>query len=203
MYQETSFPSTVIPITYVESYKDPVFKKHIARYKFDVDFSKEWYAARSYIQTILHDIYIDTQQEHVSRSSYIFFTSPPSTMYERKEKILDTTKDLFMNMLPWKKMFGVHRSYLKHHKAEHIDGNRHTRMASKEKYTLYWLSKLQLWFIIMIARKRIIQIYIVDDISTTGSTLKNCSDILCIYLQKWQKKKPDMRFSIRVFSIGH
>ncbi len=202
-YKQAYYPDTVVPVVYIESYKDPIFKKHIARYKFDIDFSKDWYTARSYIQHILSDICTDIQQKHRADLSCVLFTSPPSTMYERKEKVLDTTRDLFNDIVPWKKMFTIHKSYVRHHKAQHIGADRKKRILQKQKYKLYFLAKIYIWFLLVMRKKYIVHIYVIDDIATTGGTLKECSDLLSTYLQKWQKKKPELLYSVQVFSIGH
>lgn len=219
-YKQTTIPSTVIPIQYIHSYSDPIFKHTISTYKFEKPFSRSWYEAREKLSSILYDICTDIStavqhspsRKHASQTQ--MYTSPPSTMFERKEKILDSVRELFQHIswrnggraarpIKWKKVFSIHRHYLKNHTAQHIGHGRKERLIQKDKYYIDTFFRLYIWFCVYVRHKKDIQIYIIDDIATTGSTLRDCSEQIRRYLELYKKKKPELRFEVQVFSIGH
>ncbi len=202
-YKKTTSPDTVVYVTFVENYQDGTFKEQLARYKFDIDFSKNWHMARTRLRHILYDMCTDIKFDPKNLGYFILYTSPPSTMYHRREKILNTTQDLFRDIFCWHKIFGVHRAYLRQHKAQHIDGARKTRTNQKQKYYIPILTRLYFWFIFTIQKQHKVCICIIDDVATTGATLRDCRDVLCTYLESWKKKKPEIIFQIQVFSIAH
>lgn len=214
-YRETSHPSTVIPIHYIHSYSDPVFKHTISAYKFKKPFSKSWSEAKEKLSSILYDICTNISTRHniseKHRSQVLVYTSPPSTMFERREKSTDSMRELFRNLstmyskhpIRWKKVFCIYRNYLKKHTAQHIGHGRTERLAQKDKYYIHMFFRLYIWFCIYMQRKKDIRVYIIDDIATTGSTLRDCSEKIRNHLTLHKKKIPELQFEVQVFSIGH
>lgn len=213
----TNSTETVIPVTYVERYADPTVKSLIHKYKFEPGSI----SARNALSAILTDICIETIQLQAATSieSTLFFISPPSTMYARREKPIDSMWELLVYSLSnitrygkttskthvlYGSIFKIAPAFLKSRRAQHIGGTRASRLQHTEsRYTIRIYFKIQLTFLIHVKKVSNFSFCIIDDVASTGGTLLACKDTLCSYMQQIQKKKPEISFDIQVFSISH
>jgi predicted amidophosphoribosyltransferase len=205
-FQTTTSAETVLPVTYVEKYQSEGTKKLFEQYKFASSKNKEYFAAKTYLERLVSDIVFDVRNSPLlPRQTHFFFTSPPSTMYTRGEKAEDSTRELFRQDIDYfGRVFKVRLSHLKHSKAQHIGGNRKYRLANiAGRYTVAPVFKFKVFFILNILKIKYFHITILDDVCSTGGTLLACAQTLERYFQKLQKKKPEIRWTVQVFSIAH
>ena len=204
-FQITTSDETVLPVTYIERYKDPSIKRLFEQYKFNPNKDKEYFLAKTRLENIISDIICDVQNSARTSKTFFFYTAPPSSMHARGEKPEDSMRELLRQDQDWfTSIFKVRLFYLKHSKAQHLGSSRKKRLANmSDRYSISWLFRLRLW----IYKPKSIHVTILDDVCSTGGTLLACKQTLENYLQKHPsrgyKKKPAITMTIQVFSIAH
>lgn len=192
----TTNPSeTLIPVYYIDPYQDEKTKAIFSEYKFKN-------ARKSpYLLNLCIDICIDNIAKNPD--SNIIFTYPPSTMFYRKEKSIDSMGNLIMQTGKYlnfyfrkdkegycfKNLFSINQKYLKNKKAQHLDGTKNTRTKDLDKryYLNFWNKR----FLQKLSKRKTI-IVIIDDVSSTGGTLLACKNTL---------KEFDLE--IELYSLAH
>ena len=187
----TNTKNTIIPIYYIDTYKSNYIKEVFNEYKFKSKFNNK-YLLNILIDLCIYIIIDDNKKK-------ILFTNPPSTMFYRKEKNIDSMGNLINNVKKsinqffknekseylFKQIFSINKKYLKNKKAQHIDGNRANRISklNKRYYINFWNKRYL---------KNIDIVIIIDDISSTGGTLYACKETL-----------KDYGFEIQLYSLAH
>lgn len=177
----TTDEETLIPIYYIDSYKDKLIKEVFKEYKFK----------NSRYNKYLLDLCIDISINIISTNpeSNIVFTYPPSTMFYRKEKDIDSMGNLIMQTGKYlnfyfrcddekyyfKNLFSINHKYLKNKKAQHLDGAKSTR--TKDLNNRYYINFWNRRFLRKLSKRKTI-IVIIDDVSSTGGTLLACKNSL-------------------------
>ncbi len=217
-YTETTLTETVLPITYIEKYSDTETKARISEYKFSSQpFSKNLLVFNDKIIDL--SIYLILKVVFSNKKSLILFTSPPSTMHARKEKSEDSMWEIMRECsrtlhqyikhpsrthVLYMKVYSLSTLFLRKQRAQHIGGTRKTRTLNLEKrYTLKCSFRLKLLWLIYMRKLTHIEVYVIDDIASTGGTLLACRYTLESHLLRLQKKKPAISFDIQVFSLTH
>lgn len=197
-FQTTTSDETVLPVTYIEKYKDPNIKQIFEQYKFNPNKNKKYSIAKAKLEDIISDIIFDVQNSVRTPKTIFFYTTPPSSMHARGEKPEDSMRELLRQDNDWfTSIFKVRLFHLKHSKAQHLGNSRKKRLANmSERYSISLMFKLRLW----IHKPRSIHVTILDDVCSTGGTLLACKQTLENYLQQ---KKPEITTTIQVFSIAH
>ena len=197
---ETTSDQTLIPIHYIDKYMDRRVKETFADYKFKGNLKNR------YLFDICNDICIYKILEH--EDANIFFTYPPSTMFKRGEKDMDSMgyllekagKDLIYyfkgeNNFRFKSLFSVRMNHLKNKKAQHLDGSRKSRTKDLDtRYYVNFINKLYLLHFFKNKRKSII--CIIDDVSSTGGTLLACQNALKDLIERYD-------IGIILYSLAH
>lgn len=214
-YHTTSTKETLESHIYVDKYSCHEVKDLIHRYKFDQD--KE--ALNILMQKTL-DICIDTyiHSNKNTRTAHIY-TAPPSTMYARKEKSVDSMWYLlhsairrlnqYIYMLPntsiyTSHIYSIYHKHLVNKKAQHIGGTRSIRTKDLEKrYYVSIRHKLFIFYLIHIRKYSHLSYTIIDDVSSTGATLVACKQTLMKYLEYIQKKNPRITYNVEIISLCH
>jgi predicted amidophosphoribosyltransferase len=179
---QTTEKQTIIPIWYIDIYKNTHTRNIFDQYKFKNKSNNK------YLLNIATDICINTILDY---SDYnIIFTYPPSTMFYRKEKNIDSMGNLVMqvkkylcfyfktdnNNYSFKNIFSIDKKHLKNKKAQHIDGTRKTRTKNlNERYYVNFWNKR---YLKNICKNSKVMICIIDDVSSTGGTLLACKNSL-------------------------
>ncbi len=193
---------TIIPIYYIDNYKDADNNTYIKEYKFKNKYFDK------YLLNILIDICIDIIL--IYSDSNIIFTYPPSTMFYRKEKNIDSMGNLIKQakkylIFYWRKneekyyfknIFSINKIHLKNNKAQHINGDIISR--TKNLNQRYYINFFNNIFLRKSFKQKSI-IVIIDDISSTGGTLLACKKALEKYIQN--KKLNNVE--ILLYSIYH
>jgi len=192
---QSTTAQTLIPIWFIDNYKDDEVKIIFNAYKF-----KNARQSR-YLLNLSLDICIDFMVQNPD--SNIVFTYPPSTMFYRKEKDIDSMGNLITQTEKninfyfrknneayyFKSLFSINQKYLKNKKAQHIDGSRESRTTNLDKR--YYLNFWNRRFLRKLSKRKTI-IFIIDDVSSTGGTLLACKN--CLH---------EFAFDIQLFSIAH
>ncbi len=177
----TDEKETLIPVYYIDRYKDLDIKAIFSEYKFkNSRYNK-------YLLNLCIDISIDIITKNPE--SNVIFTYPPSTMFYRKEKDIDSMGNLIMQTERYfnfyfrkdgekyyfKKLFSINKKYLKNKKAQHLDGSKGERIKDLDKryYINFWNKR----FLRKLTKRKTI-IVIIDDVSSTGGTLLACKNSL-------------------------
>lgn len=183
----TTDKETLIPIYYIDSYKNKEVKEIFKKYKFENSRNS------AYLLNICIDlcigIIVEKYYSEYDQESNILFTHPPSTMFYRKEKNIDSMGNLiwqaekYLNFYfrrntekyYFKKLFSINKKYLKNKKAQHINGNKITR--TKDINKRYYLNFWNRRFLRKLTKRKTV-IVIIDDVSSTGGTLLACKNSL-------------------------
>lgn len=183
----TTSKETLIPIHYIDSYKDTEVKEIFNLYKFKNAQNCQ------YLQDICVDlcigIIVEKYYPEHNQDSNIIFTYPPSTMFYRKEKNIDSMGNLIFQVKKYlnfyfrrdqekyyfKNLFSINKKYLKNKKAQHLDGTKSTR--TKDLNNRYYLNFWNRRFLRKLTKRKTI-IVIIDDVSSTGGTLLACKNSL-------------------------
>lgn len=221
-YHTTSIKETLEPHLYIESYKKPEVTKTIHTYKFSKDiFSAEYTLCFYKLVNMTIDICIEDYLNKIktSQKTAHIYTSPPSTMYARKEKGIDSMLHLLRksvcklyqyidihkdSTVHIYSVYALYRNYLIHKKAQHLGGTRSTRI--RDLYKRYYISfthKFFIFYLIHIKRYSRFSYTIIDDVSSTGATLAACKQTLVSYLEYIQKKNPHISFDVEIYSLVH
>ena len=177
----TTADQTITPIFYIDHYQDENIKAIFNEYKFKNARKNQ------YLLNLCIDIAIDNIVKNPD--SNIIFTYPPSTMYYRKEKDIDSMGNLIMQVKKYlnfyfrrdketyyfKNLFSINQKYLKNKKAQHLDGTKSTRIKdlNKRYYLNFWNRR----FLGKLSKRKTI-IVIIDDVSSTGGTMLACKNCL-------------------------
>ncbi len=185
---QTTTEETLVPVYYIDAYKSEEVKEIFNQYKFK----------NARVNPYLLNLCIDICISSAGDNTRILITYPPSTMFYRKEKNIDSMGNLIMqtkryinfyfrgaDTFTFKSIFSINQKYLKSKKAQHIQGSRETRTMNLDKrYCINFWNKRLL--------KKIDVIYIIDDVSSTGGTLLACKNTL-----------KDFKGEIYLYSIAH
>ncbi len=177
----TTADQTITPIFYIDHYQDENIKAIFNEYKFKNARKNQ------YLLNLSIDISIDNITKNPD--SNIVFTYPPSTMYYRKEKDIDSMGNLIMQVKKYlnfyfrrdketyyfKNLFSINQKYLKNKKAQHLDGTKSTRIKDLNKR--YYLNFWNKQFLQKLSKRKTI-IVIIDDVSSTGGTMLACKNCL-------------------------
>ncbi len=183
----TTQKETLIPIHYIDSYRNEEVKEIFKKYKFENSRNS------AYLLNICIDLCIglivEKYYSEYDQESNILFTYPPSTMFYRKEKNIDSMGNLIFQVKKYicfyfrqdsekyyfKNLFSINKKYLKNKKAQHIDGSKEIRTKNlKQRYYLnFWNRR----FLRRLNKRKTI-IVIIDDVSSTGGTLLACKNSL-------------------------
>lgn len=191
----TTNKQTLIPIYFIDNYKDDLIKNIFAEYKFENSRFNQ------YLFNLCIDICIDIIVSNPDSS--IIFTYPPSTMYYRKEKDVDSMGNLIFQVRKYlcfyflntgkkyhfKNLFSINHKYLKNKKAQHINGSKEARTKNLDKR--YYLNFFNRRFLRKLSKRKNI-IVIIDDVSSTGGTLFACKNSL-----------EDFNFEVELYSLAH
>lgn len=221
-YHTTTKHETLESHMYIDSYKNPEIKRIIHMYKFTKDtYSSDFLAVKDMLVYKTVDICIDRYIPHrnnIEKTCHIF-TSPPSTMYERGEKNQDSMFELVRlaiqriveflyiskhHTLHASKIYRISISHLKKQRAQHIGGTRKVRTENiKYRYSISLRHRFFLWYQIHVRKIQNFSYTIIDDVSSTGSTLVACKYTLLTHLEHIQKKHPHIRFDVEICSLVH
>lgn len=216
-FSKTRQDETVLPVIYIEKYTDVGVKHLFQKYKFNTNKNQDYFEAKTYLQKLICDIIVNIKTSGVFSNNFFtnfpdatnntvfFFTSPPSTMHARREKSEDSMRELFRQDEDlYSHIFTVRLNHIKNSKAQHIGSNRKKRIAGiKSRYNISVKFQIQFWHAYVYKKMRNFNFSIIDDVVSTGGTLLACTETLNTYMNKIQKKKPDIRWNIQVFSISH
>ena len=183
----TTENETMIPIHYIDSYRDEEVKEIFKRYKFE-NARNSTYLLNICIDICIGIIVEKYYSEH-NRESNILFIYPPSTMFYRKEKDIDSMSNLIKQTKKYlnfyfsrntkkyyfKNLFSINKKYLKNKKAQHIGGSKEIR--TKNLNQRYYLNYWNRQFLQKLTKRKTI-IVIIDDVSSTGGTLLACKNCL-------------------------
>ncbi len=183
----TTENETLIPIHYIDPYREEGVKEIFKRYKFE-NARNSTYLLNVCIDICI-GIIIEKYYSEYNRESNILFIYPPSTMYYRKEKDIDFMGNLikqtekYLNFYfsrntekyYFKNLFSINKKYLKNKKAQHIDGSKEIR--TKNLNQRYYLNFWNRQFLQKLTKRKTI-IVIIDDVSSTGGTLLACKNCL-------------------------
>jgi hypothetical protein len=222
VYHTTTEHETLEPHLYIDTYKDPEIKRIMHVYKFTKDkHLPDFLDAKDILVRKTLDICIDRYMQNANsrEKNCHIFTSPPSTMYERGEKDEDSMFELirlairqvaeFLYIsknytLHTSKVYTVFTSHLKKQRAQHIDGTRRARTENiKYRYSISLRHGFYLWYQIHVRKIKNFSYTIIDDVSSTGSTLVACKYTLLTYFEHIQKKHPHIKFDVQVCSLVH
>lgn len=183
----TTDKETLIPIHYIDSYRNEGVKEIFKKYKFE-NSRNSTYLLNICIDTCI-GIIVEKYYSEYDQESNILFTYPPSTMFYRKEKDIDSMGNLIMQVKKYlcfyfrnrqqkyyfKNLFSINKKHLKNKKAQHIDGSKETRIKNLNQryYINFWNRR----FLRKLTKRKTI-IVIIDDISSTGGTLLACKNCL-------------------------
>ncbi len=221
-YHITTKDETLEQHMYIDSYKDSEIKRTIHVYKFTRDkYEPDFIDAKAILIHKTVDICVERYM-HVGKSTekiYHIYTSPPSTMYERGEKDTDSmfelvrmailyivqgiyiSKNSFVQAI---KVYTVSTTHLKKQRAQHIGGTRKARTKNLTyRYSISLGHKIFLWYQIHIRKVQRYSYTVIDDVSSTGSTLVACKYTLLAYLEHLQKKNPHIKFDVWICSLVH
>lgn len=223
-YHTTSLQETLEPHFYIHRYAEQDIKKLVHTYKFNQSlYTKEHKEVLDIFLPQTIDICIDrylSTSKHAGKGVFIY-TSPPSTMYERGEKSIDSMFYLlqksihrmfeYINLslntnIKVKKVFNIKQKYLKEKQAQHLGKNsyRKNRVKNlKDRYSVSLKHKIYLWYCIRILRIKIFSYTIIDDVSSTGATLVACKETLLSYLMFVQNKHLHISFDVKIVSLCH
>lgn len=177
----TNNQETITPIFYIDKYRDGKIKQIFNEYKFKNAQKNQ------YLFNFCLDIIIDIIAKNSDFN--IVFTYPPSTMFYRKEKDIDSMGNLIMQVKKYlnfyfrrdkenyyfTNLFSINQKYLKSKKAQHLDGTKSTR--TKDLNKRYYLNFWNKRFLRKLSKRKTI-IVIIDDVSSTGGTLLACKNSL-------------------------
>lgn len=215
-YRQTSLSETLDPHVYIDLYAQ--VKDSIHTYKFSTNIKNSGYIqAKKILLRKTLDICLESYMN--SKRGVIIYTSPPSTMYARGEKKVDSMFDLLheaslrllelVQKIPnlhihTQSIFGISEKYLRGKRAQHIDGSRRSRI--KNLNTRYFISIKHTFYIFYYIHIRKIQHFsyiLIDDVSSTGATLFACKDTVLRNMSLIHRKNPHISYDVKIFSLCH
>lgn len=201
----TSPNETILPVMYMIRYRNTETTKLFAEYKFVSSRNAIYWQAKNILQGYVLDIVLHafrlTHIDTVDSQTSTYITAPPSTMFVRGEKMEDSTRELLRQYVDlYTCVFSIKRNYIHRAKAKHLGSTRSDRIShTLHRYTISPFFKLRLAF----NRSTCLHFILIDDVCSTGGTLQACKETLEEYLKHRQKKKPELCWTIQVFSIAH
>ncbi len=230
-YHVTHTSETLEPHIYVHRYQSEDAKAVLHSYKFHPSiYTQSYIESRDvcipYIIDICIDRYIsslknDIQPNRHSKKQAFIYTSPPSTMFERGEKDIDSMLHLLCtsvrNMFQYAivpkhiriishKIFNIQQKHIQEKQAQHLGNNSARKNRVKNLEGRYYVSTwhtIYIWYCIHILQIQSFSYTIIDDVSSTGATLVACKQTLIRYLAELQKKNPHIRYDVWIVSLYH
>jgi hypothetical protein len=218
-YHTTSTQETLEPHLYISLYSDGYTKKTIRSYKFKKSIcDSEYIQSMNLLVAMCTDVCIDRYIHTQNNLKTIhIYTTPPSTMYARKEKDVDSMMFLLQQSMKRfdqsiastsstyvHSIYNIYHKHLVNKRAQHIGGTRSIR--TRDLHTRYYISflhKLTLLYLIHVKKYSHLSYTIIDDVSSTGATLVACKQTLMSYLEYVQKKNPSITFDVQIISLCH
>lgn len=212
IYKQTSLAETLESHLYMDSYSD--VKDIMHSYKFSSD---QYSKAKKFLLNRTLDICLETYI--CSKKGMLIYTSPPSTMYVRGEKKVDSMFELlkessliFLELIQKlpdvhtyiESIFSISENHLKNTRAQHIDGNRKSRV--KNLSSRYYISLKHILYISYCIHIKKIQHFsyvIIDDVSSTGATLLACKETVLKHMSPIHRKNPHISYDVKIFSLSH
>ena len=211
----TKNTETIIPIYFIEKYEN--IKNVIHDYKFKNIFNINTKIMNPLLDIIINNIidifkYRDIYQ--IQNKINIVFTHPPSTMFYKKEKNIDSVNFLLKNAhkilysyfkhdsknikIYFKSIININSKYIKGQNAQHFQNRKNRLFNIENKYYINIFNKM---FINKICKPKNVFtiIYIIDDISSTGSTLFSCHK----QIKDFMEEKKYTNTKIFLYSLAH
>ncbi len=208
----TTTKETIVPIFFIEKYKD--IQTTIQNYKFKTIFQIDKNTIDILLDICIYSIIENSKYINENNNINIIFTHPPSTMFAKKEKDIDSVNFLLKNIekqlysyfridrqyinIYFKSIFSVNIKRLKTQKAQHFNDK---TLRLKDLDNKYYINIYNKVFLKSIFRKNNTNniIYIIDDISSTGATLCSCYKQLNNFIESGEIKNTN----IELYSIAH
>lgn len=217
-YHKTTGDETLEPHLFIDHYSDPAVKACMHRYKFNKETSNEEHIeAKNILLYKTLDICLELYM--CASKGMVIYTSPPSTMCARGEKDVDSMFELIkassakllelVQKLPGvytytQSIFSISQKFLVQKRAQHIDGSRRKRIENLyTRYTIPFKHTLYIFYCIHIRKIQHFSYVIIDDVSSTGSTLLSCKDITLRNMSLIHRKNPHITYDVRIFSLTH
>lgn len=217
-FQESTRTETLEPHMYIDTYSNASNKALFHAYKFAENTSNlEYRQAHTHLLRKTLDICLEMYLR--STAGLVIYTSPPSTMHARGEKKTDSMYALVREAAQklielvqknpdlhtiTHSLFSISQQFLKEKRAQHIDGNRRSRIKNLHtRYSISFTHILYIFYCIHIKKIKHFSYILIDDVSSTGATLVSCKDSILRTMSLIHRKNPHISYDVKIFSLSH